>query len=696
MKRYSIIILLLVLLLVSCGRKNETNSAQGQGTLGLGAAVWTSEGSAYIEVEEPDMKDASLILTNIDGIYSTSVAPDENGDIKTDLRYNSETIYSPTNALISCVASTDGGVWVLECGFDGEKNISSLKQISTTGKTENEIVLDAFSDFCKDVNTMLCKDNKIYLGNTKQIRTWNVNGEVGKVFSLEGLDSVELICGADGLAYAVCYYQNKTEIKSIGLKKLETVLTLEDKDSLVFGGADAGAFILADGRGLSKLFLDGKLLPIIVWEDCGISPIGIKCLSQISNGEFLYLDNVGVKRLIPTDPSKLSPITELVLATVEGDGGLYSVAADFNRENDRYRVVVKDYSEGGKYDKDTAIRRLNTDIVGGKHPDLLSFTGLSPFSYISKAYLLDLCERIDSTPDLNRQDILILDKLQVDGGVYFMSSSFNIMTLVARYSEFGDRKGWTLEEYLQIEKKLPKGANTMYNTTRENFLRRLSARYLDAGVDWSAGTCDFESEEFYSILEASKRIDENPEEKNLKEAGFIYPSVRVATGALVAVTTWVENIGKLAFEEKMAKSKLSFIGWPSVDGSCGSDIYLSQPLGICAESDNIEGSWEFLKSMLKGANPDDYGKIPVYKPILQTQIERAQKDESFLGIMITEEDTNRFMSLLSEIESIGLYDETILSIIEEEASGYFAGVRGAEEAAKLIQSRVSLYLSERS
>ena len=39
-------------------------------------------------------------------------------------------------------------------------------------------------------------------------------------------------------------------------------------------------------------------------------------------------------------------------------------------------------------------------------------------------------------------------------------------------------------------------------------------------------------------------------------------------------------------------------------------------------------------------------------------------------------------------------ENTIVNIIEEEAGAYYAGQKTAEEVADIIQSRVSIYLSE--
>lgn len=43
---------------------------------------------------------------------------------------------------------------------------------------------------------------------------------------------------------------------------------------------------------------------------------------------------------------------------------------------------------------------------------------------------------------------------------------------------------------------------------------------------------------------------------------------------------------------------------------------------------------------------------------------------------------------------MAVYDETILGIIESESLPFLAGQKTAEETAKIIQSKVSLYIAE--
>ena len=52
------------------------------------------------------------------------------------------------------------------------------------------------------------------------------------------------------------------------------------------------------------------------------------------------------------------------------------------------------------------------------------------------------------------------------------------------------------------------------------------------------------------------------------------------------------------------------------------------------------------------------------------------------------------MELIESTTNFLDYDQSVLSIITEEAADYLAGDRSVEEASRLIQSRVNLYIQE--
>lgn len=50
--------------------------------------------------------------------------------------------------------------------------------------------------------------------------------------------------------------------------------------------------------------------------------------------------------------------------------------------------------------------------------------------------------------------------------------------------------------------------------------------------------------------------------------------------------------------------------------------------------------------------------------------------------------------MIARIRPVPGYQEKVMSIIREEAAGYFAGDKDAGETARIIQSRVHIYLEE--
>ena len=62
--------------------------------------------------------------------------------------------------------------------------------------------------------------------------------------------------------------------------------------------------------------------------------------------------------------------------------------------------------------------------------------------------------------------------------------------------------------------------------------------------------------------------------------------------------------------------------------------------------------------------------------------------------LITQDEVNMLIDYFSTVDNIARYDESLTDIINEEANAYFEGTKSVDEAASLIQSRASIYLSE--
>lgn len=396
--------------------------------------------------------------------------------------------------------------------------------------------------------------------------------------------------------------------------------------------------------------------------------------------------------LSPADFSEMEKKTTLQIATIRPGNALKKAVSEFNNANSKYNVQILDYSDNGALDSDIALTRLNTEILSGYYPDMICFSHINPYPYISKNLLANLEDLFNQDEEIDIRDIAIANALDSHDGIYYISGGFNFETLAGKYSEFGDRYGWTLTEYLNLEKILPDEIETIHNMTRESFVNRIVSRYIRTAIDWDNRKCSFNTPEFIELLEAGSRIRETPE--NSADMSYGYGPARVGDGTLIASLSLVDTVWKLAYEEQMAGCRLSFIGWPTVDGSCGSDAYLIEPLGIINQGGNINGCWEFIKYTL--LHPDMNGEsLPAYMPLLQAKVDAA-KEGSELPVRMSDYDAERLFGLVTEINNAAIYDETVLDIIRKESAAFFNGDKTAEEAAKIIQSKVSIYIAEQS
>ena len=60
----------------------------------------------------------------------------------------------------------------------------------------------------------------------------------------------------------------------------------------------------------------------------------------------------------------------------------------------------------------------------------------------------------------------------------------------------------------------------------------------------------------------------------------------------------------------------------------------------------------------------------------------------------TQAEVDKMTELLGSADHLVNYNDSITNIILEEASSYFDGQKSAEAAAKVIQSRVQIYVNE--
>lgn len=298
---------------------------------------------------------------------------------------------------------------------------------------------------------------------------------------------------------------------------------------------------------------------------------------------------------------------------------------------------------------------------------------------------------------LSSENLVNFDALNEFGGVYILGDGFRINTAMVLRERFENRTSWTIQEYLDIEESLETWQSMCYYMNDYYFLENVSGRYSRHAINWEDGSCNFDNSEFTAILEAAGRVkDDNTEDFETVDS-FTSAWQRIGTGQLIVSASYISNPSSIKEDEMLSGSKLTYIGWPTPDGSCGTDFDLLNPVGISVNSQHKDACWEFVKYYVKNPELSTYMTyLPLYKPKLASAI-NLYRSEDYQGVkMESRQDVLDLYELIERPEKMAIYDETVVDIIIEEAEEYFAGNRTAEEAAARVQERVSLYVSEQS
>ncbi len=516
-----------------------------------------------------------------------------------------------------------------------------------------------------------------------------------------------------------------------------------EKVKAVYGNIPASNGFFADGGNGKLLYAGtGKLyeydletqesVVVLNWVDSYVNGNYIQALQVLEDGRLAlvsddYENDPEVIFLTKTPRSEVKEKQALTLASFTGeDAQLQQKIIDFNRKNDTYEVQLKAYYEYSPNYSDTvyddAVTQLYLDIISGDAPDIINLRDLDLNNLADSQVLEDLTPYLEKSTLANKTDFEadILEAYQIDGKQVTVPLRFWMHALFGKSSIVGAESGWTLEELIELREKYPdtKFMNPLDFLTKDNALAFCLEHGSDAFIDYEKGTCQFDSEEFIRVLEfansftgygmGSRNLHEDLEKNNIV----------LVEEVLTDVTSY--QVTKAIFEEP-----ITTIGYPTGDGSPTVTLLGWEMYAICSRSDNKDGAWAFLESVLSDKKFDDYGGFPTRTSALEEYFAKAMEPEyqqDYVGNTVydeqgnliivpksnwsdssgwscevyeaTEEDIQGIRDMFSGAKAQGVHNKTIITMVQEEAAAYFAGQKTAQEVADIIQSRMEIYISE--
>ena len=442
--------------------------------------------------------------------------------------------------------------------------------------------------------------------------------------------------------------------------------------------AQASLFTLSEPEGEPELLLN--------WNDAGIAEQGYESLTGIDE-ETILLFKRGQDALYFLKKSEGPDTrTELRLATDSAGPELTDMINAFNRKNPDYRISLSTW--GGS--PENSFDLLRNEIIAGKAPDLFAF--FSPESMQGterNGVFEDLSPWLDSGDGPGREDFIpsLIKAMEDSGKLYWLPWSFAVTTCHGS-SEIFDHPGITPEEFEKARENTPAGVTSFPSyIAKGDLLHWYGQVIIEDFIDMEKGSCSFDSPDFIRFLEL---CNERPSDQTGGDP----------TATSLLTLEQLQNPFRLwALREYFGD--FVFTGFPS-EHSNGSMFTPFLRFAMSSQSENKEGVWQFISFAFSEENLP--GTDSTHLPAIQSALDKNCAEmlengaDDFFGrhVEFDKRDMDKMLELIENTTRVEGRHSPVMGIIEEEASKLFTGDCTAEECARLIQERASLYVAEQS
>lgn len=559
----------------------------------------------------------------------------------------------------------------------------------------------------------------------------------------------------NGWVYSIVKLRNgRLGVLCYDMSTYEISLRLVDSSAGAFEAKSyslpSGAYELIDGGGDYDLYYtsgthfygysldEENAVELFDWIGCDVNSSQLQQVSVSEDGL--------VRGVLRSDSAGDTPTYELVtvsklpydsvphkeslrMATLYLDYNAQNAVIDFNRSHDNYRIDVTDYSEYNTPDDYTAgTTKLLTEIMAGNVPDILCISTDLPYRQLAaKGLLEDLYPYLEADAQFNRDDFFpnVLSAMEMDGKLYVACAGFMVQTAVGASSVVGDTPGWTYDDYAAALATMPEGCEGFpIGVDRDTMLEICLALDMTDYVDWSAGRCHFDSEEFIKVLEFANTFPDASVYENYEYSADDSDASRIAQGKQMLIVLSLFSTDYFLYDlDQLFGGSSTCVGFPTNNG-VGNVLGMGESYAMSSSCRNKDAAWEFLHGFLTEDYQLNTSYLPTNRKAFEKQLEKSMEviyEQDANGNYILDENGERIpqslgmvsdgvntyeiyattprqaeqlREVIASAEKMMDYDTSIIDIVKEQAAAYFSGQKSAEETAKLIQSKANIYINE--
>lgn len=616
-----------------------------------------------------------------------------------------------------------------ENGSWTEENYTLVTYDQSMQEVASEDVSDNYRELAEDENAVVHLTNWFPTGDGGQlVSTYNglyyydadgqFRGEVTGNFT----NIIQLFRNEEGRIFATGAAGSMMLAEVFPEKLCYTYIDIPDLPEYItnyaggYGGYDWYAY---DAYYLYGVKDETQTVDIVAdWESSDLTGLSIRDTISLPDGRFIvsqgdwfftYNDLYCIRERTQEELDSMECIT---LATYQLDDYLQEMIHRYNRQSERTKIVVKTYV--GKTNvsseqweaADKAFSAFQTDLINGIIPDIVCMNNADYEMLSNKGLFEDLRPWMEDDPAFREEDYFMnfLESLDYKGALERMAFSYELYAVAAK-SEFVGTEGFCLtEDYTRLAQALPEGMTLFQNSdSRSSVLMNLVTDQLESWLDYEKGESYFDSAEFVQLLELCARCSETPSQ--LQDDYAYRKNEALLFTTPLASLQYYHEIKATYFDN----APVTLLGLPQREENGNGGIFEPQGvLAVTANSLHKAEIWEFIKFCLQEENQcfvrNSIFALPVNRAALQSIFEQEEADEpsaytSFGGQQVniglpTPEEAQELTAFIEGARVSTFRNQKLLAIVEEEAGMFLAGDCTAEESAKSIQGRISLYLAE--
>ncbi len=608
------------------------------------------------------------------------------------------------------------GYIVVEVDDDGMEQRQC--DITEKLKLQNDESVDKLLN-CNSNRYVVVTDRRILLLDMEGKKIWEYispSGYIQSVARSKGGDILSANVTDEGIKIDVLDVNDGSRKNRIVIEK-----NVPMNGNLLIDGVDYD-FYYRDSSGIYGYQIKGKQTrKILDYAASGIYAENVDSMIPVSVTQM-----VGIADARATDGSKMILYTKvnstdvqektvLTYAAIQIDSKVKDAVIDFNHSSNKYRIQVKEY-----YMESDPEQSFTLDLISNNPPDIIDMSGMSINQYVKKGVLEDLTLYYEKDEGLGIEDMIpsVAKAMQINGGYYYISPGFRLISLVGKTSLLGETSGWTIDEMVSFKEKHP-DSQLLYNEDQNDIFAVMLEENMDNFIDWHTGICSFDSEEFQKLLVFCKTYTVEKQKNVL--SGEELDMLRKDKVILTQVNIGAES---MQIYPKVYGEDVVYKGYPSAEDQ-GTYFDFSSTIGMAANSKNKEGVWEFLRSLMteqyqtmnldiimggsEDVVPTRQDAFELYKrsrmivkPYTDEYNRLVDPLDTSVGFdsleielkPLTGEQMNEFVQLVERTTSTRNVDIEIEKLVLEEVDSFFADQQTLDKTIEVIQDRTTKYVNE--